>query len=102
MSPVIYYLVAGAGVLLWMPILINFFRQWRARGNPVSLALAIAILLIMWWVVSGVWLITGAADTALVVYSSAGASILAALGAHYAFHRSKGNFPDQRKKGQHA
>jgi hypothetical protein len=99
MSNSYYYgVVAGISVLLWAPILRNFLAQWRRRSNPVSLALAAAILLIMWWAIAGIWLITGAADVDLVVYSTAGASILTALCAHYAFHRSKLRFPDQRKK----
>lgn len=98
MPPAFYYVVAGVGVLLWAPILRNFLAQWRRRHNPVSLALAAAILLIMWWGVAGSWLVAGAADLDLVVYSMAGASILTAICAHYAFYRSKLRFPDQRKE----
>lgn len=93
-----YGMVAGVSVALWAPILRNFLAQWRRRNNPVSLALAAVILLIMWWAVAGIWLVTGAAALDLVVYSTAGASILTALCVHYAFHRSRLRFPDQRKK----
>mgnify|MGYP001558445005 CR=1 FL=1 len=93
-----YCIVAGASVLLWLPILVNFLRQWRSRGNPVSLSISAAILLIMWWAVAGIWLVTGKASTVLIAYSTASVSVLTALCAHYAFYRSKTRFFDQRKK----
>lgn len=98
MSSTYYYGVAGASVLLWSPILFNFLKQWYRRRNPVSLAIAAAVLLIMWWAVAGIWLITGEADTELVVFATAGASILTACCVHLAFYRSKTRFQDQRKE----
>jgi hypothetical protein len=29
--------------LAWVPILIKFFRSWRARSNPISLAICLLI-----------------------------------------------------------
>lgn len=29
--------------LAWLPILARFFQSWRARGNPISLAICILI-----------------------------------------------------------
>jgi len=29
--------------LAWLPMVIKFFRSWRARGNPISLAICILI-----------------------------------------------------------
>lgn len=98
MSSTYYYGVAGASVLLWAPILINFVRQWRRRHNPVSLAIAAMVLLIMWWVVTGIWLITGRIDSDVEVFTTAGASILTACCVHLAFYRSKTRFNDERKE----
>lgn len=98
MSSTLYFWVAGVSVLLWAPIFIRFLRQWWSRDNPVSLAICAAILLIMWWAVAGIWLVTGQADTTVVVFSTAGASILTAFCAHFAFYRSRTKFPDQRTK----
>lgn len=93
-----YYWVAGASVLIWTPILYRFLTQWRRRSNPVSLALSASILLIMWWAVAGIWLITGAVDASIVVYTTAGVSILTAFCVHLAFYFSKKRFPDERKE----
>ena len=30
-------------VLAWIPILVKFFRNWRARANPISLAICFAV-----------------------------------------------------------
>lgn len=98
MSSTYYYGVAGASVLLWAPILFNFLRQWRRRRNPVSLAIASMVLLIMWWAVTGIWLISGRIDSDTEVFATAGASILTACCVHLAFYRSKTRFHDQRKE----
>lgn len=29
--------------LAWLPVLTRFFRSWRARGNPISLAICVLI-----------------------------------------------------------
>jgi hypothetical protein len=29
--------------LAWIPVLLRFFRSWRARGNPISLAICVMI-----------------------------------------------------------
>ena len=31
--------------IAWVPLLVRFYRRWRERGHPVSLAIASAILL---------------------------------------------------------
>jgi hypothetical protein len=36
--------VALISALGWIPILFRFARAWRARGNPISFAIAILVL----------------------------------------------------------
>jgi cytochrome c biogenesis factor len=37
--------VAVATALVWLPILLRFFRSWRERNNPISLAIFVLVLL---------------------------------------------------------
>jgi O-antigen ligase len=30
--------------LAWIPVLLRFFRSWRARGNPISLAICLLVI----------------------------------------------------------
>jgi hypothetical protein len=36
-------ITALAIALAWLPMVIKFFRSWRERGNPVSLAICVLI-----------------------------------------------------------
>jgi hypothetical protein len=35
---------AVAVALGWIPVFVRFFRSWRARGNPISIAICVLIL----------------------------------------------------------
>lgn len=32
-------------IVAWIPLLLSFFRSWRARKNPISLAICLTIFL---------------------------------------------------------
>lgn len=39
-APIAALVVAFA----WLPVLLRFYRSWRARGNPISLAICVLVL----------------------------------------------------------
>lgn len=34
--------------LAWLPVLLRFVRSWRARGNPISLAICVLVLMALY------------------------------------------------------
>lgn len=91
-----YFALAGASVLLWIPILLRFYRSWAGRHNPISLAICALILLLVWFAVAGAWLITEniSAYTMMVVSTSLSAAV--ALYAHFAFYWAGKRFSKSR------
>lgn len=95
----LYFVISGVGVLLWLPILLKFYKAWLGRHNPVSLAICAAILLLVWSSVAGAWLVTDSLDADAVILVSTALSALVAAFAHVAFYWSDKRFSDKRKKG---
>lgn len=94
----IYFVLAGVCTILWVPILLRFYRSWLARGNPISLAICAAILLLMWLSVAGSWIATGGVNACTGMIVSTALSAAVALYAHLAFYWSSKNFPSSRNK----
>lgn len=92
----LYFIVAGVSVLLWIPILLRFYKSWLGRHNPVSLAIFSAILLLVWSSVAGAWLVIGNLDAGVVVLVSALMSSIVAVFSHIAFYWSDNKFSDER------
>lgn len=92
----VYIITSSLSVALWLPILIQFMRSWRSRGNPISLAICAAITLIMWTSLAGIWLVTDRITGHIFVLATAGASTLVASYAHLAFIWSNRRFHSQR------
>lgn len=92
----LYFIVAGVSVLLWIPILLRFYKSWLGRHNPVSLAIFSAILLLVWSSVAGAWLVIGDLDAGIVVLVSAMMSSIVAVFSHVAFYWSDNKFSNQR------
>ena len=93
----LYFGLASLGVILWLPILLRFYKSWLGRHNPISLAICAAIMLLVWSSVAGAWLVTGSLDSNIVVMATTGMSTAVAGYAHLAFHLSSKKFPGQRK-----
>lgn len=36
-------IIALVTALAWIPVLLRFFRAWRARGNPISAAICVLV-----------------------------------------------------------
>ena len=78
----------------WIPILARFLRSWRARKNPISLAIAMLVALTIY---VPVWASAGPKDPWLqagLVASNA----LACAFFHLSFKRAEESFPDDRKR----
>ena len=95
---VTYFVVAGIAVILWLPILLKFYKSWLGRHNPVSLAICALILLLVWSSVAGAWLVTGSLDADVVILVSSGLSAMVAAFSHVAFYWSEKRFSGERGK----
>jgi RsiW-degrading membrane proteinase PrsW (M82 family) len=92
------FILCSVSALFWMPLLIRFYRSWRARENPVSLGICAAITLIMWMLISLIWLVMDDVNAPTIVTSNALMSMFVAGYVYIAFAWSKRKFPDARSK----
>ena len=91
-----YLVVAGLGILAWIPILLRFYRSWVKRSNPISLGICATIILLIWIGAAGVWEITGTVDKSIVLMVSTSLSLVVALYCHLAFRLAERLFDDPR------
>lgn len=94
-------LLLAGGVLveaLWIPLLLRFIRNWRERGNPVSLAIAVLIAFAMFTATSAFWVFYEV-DAAVMLAGNLALCGLVAAGMHVALHRAK-RFPSTRANGR--
>lgn len=96
----LYFIIAGVAVLLWLPILLKFYKAWLGRHNPVSLAICAVILLLVWSSIAGTWLVTESLDADTVIFASTGLSALVAIFTNVAFYWSDKKFSGQRKSSK--
>jgi hypothetical protein len=93
-----YLAIAGLGILLWIPILLRFYRSWVKRSNPISLGICATIILLIWTSAAGVWQVTGTVDAEIVLLVSTSLSLVVAVYCHLAFRLAERLFDDPRKK----
>ena len=93
-----YFVLAGTAVVLWTPILLRFYRNWIKRGNPISLSICAAVLLLMWIAVAGAWQVTGGVQKELVAYVTTGCSLAVAGYANFTFYWARKKFDESREK----
>jgi len=91
-----YLIVAGLGILAWIPILLRFYRSWVKRSNPISLGICACIILLIWISAAGVWRITDTVDKEIVLMVSTSLSLIVALYCHLAFRLAEKLFDDPR------
>lgn len=89
-------LLASTLIIMWLPMLLNFLRAWRARHNPVSLAIVGIILTLIH--ANLVTVVVIASDTSVRTVLGVGLmfNLIACLNCHLAFAWSKRKFPEQR------
>lgn len=95
-----YLVVAGLGILCWIPILLRFYRSWVRRSNPISLGICATIILLIWRSAAGVWEITGTVDVEIVLLVSTALSLVVGAYCHLAFRLAERLFDDPRKKNE--
>jgi hypothetical protein len=92
-----YLALAGIAVCAWAPILIRFYRNWKRRQNPISLAICSAITLLMWLAVAGIWEVSGDVRAEVVSFVSTGVSIVVAGYANFTFYLAAKKFDDREE-----
>ena len=88
----------AAALTLWLPICFRFLNSWTKRDNPISLAIAAAVMLIVWELVSHLGIFVGhvPAKTASTAYA-----VLAVLVGFYfnlSFIWAQKKFPSDREE----
>lgn len=91
-----YIVLAVVTVSVWIPALLKFFRTWKARKNPISLAICTAILLIMWEAIGRIWEITGAVNSSAAMIAFTCLSTCVGVYFNLSFLWAKKRFPDVR------
>jgi hypothetical protein len=77
----------------WLPVFLRFFRSWRARSNPISIAICVLILFAF-------YLPVYLAVTSVVSWPFATVVALDAIACttfYVTFHFANRKFPDTRK-----
>lgn len=83
----------------WIPILAHFWKAYRHRGNPISLAIAALIGLLMVLDLSTLWIY---GEVPPIIVATVGQILCLVICGyfHYAVRQSDSKFPDSRKKGE--
>ena len=92
----LYYILSATSSVLWIPILIKFYRNWNERNNPVSLAICVLIFFVIWTAVAGFWILSGDISPSLIVTCFAAFSSCLAIVFHISFHLSEAKFSNSR------
>ena len=92
----IYYMLAAVSIFAWLPILIRFHRNWKARNNPISLAICAMILLLMWIATSGIWVFVGQLSSELFTFTVTAGSVVIAAYTNLTFFLANKRFGGNR------
>ncbi len=91
------YVIFGGLIVAWLPHLWSFLRAWWVRRNPISLAIFLTILLVVYTNVFAVvhlrWRVAG--NTSAWVYAAC--SLVTAVYFYVAKSWARVRFPDSRK-----
>lgn len=88
--------ICFVAALAWVPILLKFFRTWRARKNPVSFAIITVIALCMYCSLTGIWFFTGQASPMMAITAIVIGELVVCVNFHVAFAISDARFPSAR------
>lgn len=98
-------IVALASVVIsaaWLPIVVKFFVAWRRRHNPVSLAICLVLLFIVFATMGhGVWAVFGHEDYEAVTSTVLAVQVLVCLFFYCSLYMSRKKFPEARKQHNH-
>jgi hypothetical protein len=95
-SPLLLATVEFIAALLWVPVLIKFWRAWRARRNPISLAIAGLAAFAAWTCALPHWVFSVEVDRTWLGWGVTVLNLAVASNFYVAIHRAKGKFPEAR------
>jgi len=88
------FAVVAAGA--WVPVLWRFFSTWRKRHNPVSLAICLTILLLIYTSIISIEHLEGDIDAKWLWLGFLAFDVLVCLNFYISFWWSSRRFPDRR------
>lgn len=97
MSVELFTIIAAVLSIGWLPILIKFLRAWRARGNPVSLAICLVIILVIYTDVVSLALYAFNGNPAWSMSAICGFNLLVCANFYVAIRWADKHFPNTRK-----
>ena len=89
-------ILAGLQAVAWLPVFARFFASWRARRNPISLAICAMVAMIAYAGAAPYWLRLNRWQ--LVGGCMAGLSLAVCAGFYVSAARARSRFPDERGK----
>ena len=92
-DPVVPIVGAIVVALGWIPVFVRFFRSWRARGNPISIAICVLILFVLYLPIYLTVTSSVSWPTATVIALDA----IACVTFYVTFYYANRRFPDTRK-----
>lgn len=91
-----FSIIAAVLALAWLPIVRKFFRAWKSRKNPVSLAISWLILVFAYGHALYVLVASFEADRIWVQTIGLAFSAIACVNFYVSFYWSEHKFTDQR------
>lgn len=91
-----YALLAVVAVAAWCPVAVFFFRRWRERKNPISLAIVTGALLEIWEIVGRIWAMQELVSTRELIIGLTALSAVVALFFNVTFVWARRKFQDER------
>lgn len=88
--------------LAWLPILFQFFKNWRGRNNPISLAICFVVAFAIYLCFQPFLTLFGPqADPAVTALTVQAANTVTCLFFHVSFGWAKRKFgPEDRRRGR--
>ena len=78
--------------LAWLPVLLRFYRSWRTRGNPISLAICVLVLAALY----GPVYLTATLPVSWPVATVGAINFIACATFYVTIHYAAQKFPDTR------
>lgn len=92
MPQAVVSLAALVVALAWIPVLLRFFRSWRARGNPISLAICVLVFYALY---APVYL-TGSLPSSWPIAAVVATDLITCVTFYATIHYASKKFPDTR------
>ncbi len=83
--------------LAWIPIILRFYRQWRNRKNPVSLAICLILFFIIYGDIGAFLIYQGVLNSTVVRLAWEGVQLCICAYFHTAFWIADRRFRDERR-----